>query len=356
MAHELSIREDGTAEMAFTGDTPWTGLGQSVTKGASVGVWQKEAGMDWEALTATPTFHADIKGAKPGELTEVEESQVIYRSDTGAPLSIMGRGYQIVQPKDVIGFMREEVEAGGWYIHTAGVLRGGRKLWAMASTDDSMKYIKKSGPSSKLKRTMGGRDPIVNNLLIATSLDGSMRTTAALTAVRVVCANTLAMALAEGNEQIRISHRSIFDPLIIKRALGVAHESFEVFMEQAREMADTPVNVEEARELLSSIFKPVVKPQVDLSWLGNLQDLGKAQPAQEQQDGKSLARILALFEGEGMGADLDTAKGTRWGLFNAVTQHVDHEMGRTNDTRLDSAWFGRGNGFKQEAFKILVAA
>lgn len=57
MAHELTLRANGRAEMAFVGETPWHGLGQRVTKGASIEAWQREAGMDWEALTGTPKVY-----------------------------------------------------------------------------------------------------------------------------------------------------------------------------------------------------------------------------------------------------------------------------------------------------------
>lgn len=335
MAHELTLRADGRAEMAFVGETPWHGLGQSVTKGASVGVWAKEAGMDWEAKQAEVFYRDDVTN-EPHAGTG---SKVIYRSDTYEPLSIMGDGYNMVQPLEVLEFFRDLTEGGGWHIHTAGTLRGGRKLWAMASNGDGGK--------------IGKSDEIKNNLLLATSLDGSMKTIAALTAVRVVCANTLAVALQSDGEQLKISHRSMFDPNIIKTALGVARESFEVFMEQAREMADTPIKLDEAREALNAIFGVPAAPAVNLSWLGKLDQL--KQDA-ELKESRVVSRVLDLFEGEGMGAGMKGSKGTRWGLFNAVTQHVDHEMGRSDDTRLDSAWFGRGNGFKQEAFNLLVAA
>jgi phage/plasmid-like protein (TIGR03299 family) len=356
MSHELTLRADGKTEMAFTGDTPWHGLGQNVTKGASIGVWLKEAGMDWEARTAAPIYTPVVgrtteqggeRYVKAQSPRVVEDSKIIYRGDTGAPLSIVGRDYKIVQPKQVLEFFREEVESGGWYIHTAGTMRGGRKLWAMATCEDSKRYVK------------GKQDLMVRNLLCATSLDGSMRTTVALTDVRVVCANTLRAALdsvygARAADRVEISHRSIFNPQAIKKVLGVAMDSYETFMASVRELSETPIDLTEAEEVLEQIFKPEKKEQnIDLSWMGNLADLGKPVEAEPTQ-ARSISRILALFDGEGMGANLKTAKGTRWGLLNAVTQYVDHEMGRTPDTRLDSAWFGRGAGLKTQTYELLA--
>lgn len=360
MAHELTIRANGKAEMAFVGQTPWHGLGQNVTKGASIGVWAKEAGLDWEALEATPFIHHTEPqknlNADPRPITRAitfDDYKALYRSDTKAPLAIVGQGYQPHQPRELLEFFREFTESGGWHIHTAGSMRGGRKLWVMATCEDAQRYVK------------GRQDANVLNLLLATSLDGSMQTTGIITQVRVVCANTLRQALENGNDaMVKLSHRSSFDEATIRKALGVeqAQKNFARFMEQAREMAETPINLDEARERLMGIFqdksKPA-KPKLDLSWLnvgnpeaGNeddSEDLGGPEVT------RSVARILELFQGEGRGSDLKTANGTRWGLLNAVTEFVDHEMGRTADTRLDNAWFGRGNAFKKDALASLTA-
>lgn len=341
MAHEINIRANGKAEMAYTGATPWHGLGQSVTQGASIGVWTKEAGMDWVAEEAEVHYSTKLglyQNTAPGV-------KVIYRNDTGDSLGVVSSKYNIVQPADVLEFFRDLTETGGWHIHTAGVLRGGRKLWAMASNGEGANVTK-------------GKDRVNQNLLLATSLDGSMKTIAALTAVRVVCANTLALALQDNGEKTQISHRSIFDPSAIKKALGLSTESFDAFMLQAREMADTPIALDESLDVLRRIFgAPLTKTIPSNAWMGKLADLGNqpAIPEDGTKESRSVSRVLELFAGAGMGADLKSAKGTRWGLFNAVTQHIDHEMGRSPDTRLDSAWFGRGNGFKQDALAALTA-
>lgn len=353
MAHAINIRTNGKAEMAYIGQTPWHGLGQQVTEGASIGVWAHEAGMDWQALDGVPEVHGPINGEADNgyDMVAFSDFKGLYRSDTLAPLSIVSQRYQVVQPRDVLEFFRDLTEGGGWHIHTAGVLHGGRKLWAMASNGQGADILRS-------RKRGAQRDTINQNLLLATSLDGSMKTTCALTAVRVVCANTLALALQDNGEKVQISHRTQFDAQAIKRALGVSQESFEAFMQSAREMAETPIALDESLEVLRRIFG-VFTPAAETSqaWLGDLSAVlkGSKPEAEATKDSHSVYRCLELAQGAGRGADMITAKGTRWGLFNAVTQHVDHEMGRTPDTRLDSAWFGRGNGFKQLALKELTA-
>jgi hypothetical protein len=88
-------------------------------------------------------------------------------------------------------------------------------------------------------------------------------------------------------------------------------------------MIRTPVSLDQASQIIQRIFK--VKPASD-----------------------NLKRVLALFQGEQIGADrLGTVAGNAWGLFNATTEFIDHEAGRTQDNRLRSAWFGPGERLKQ---------
>jgi phage/plasmid-like protein (TIGR03299 family) len=330
--------------MAFVGETPWHKLGQRVTKGASLGIWAKEAGMDWSAVQGTPSMVHPGIGAGA---TVFEDYKGLIRSDTQEPLAIVGANYQIVQPADVLEFFRDMTESGGWHIHTAGTLRGGRKLWAMASNGEG-----------QIVGSKKGGDEVMQNLLLATSMDGSMKTTAMLTAVRVVCANTLAIALNDANaKSVRISHRQVFDADAVRRTLGVSVDSFKLFMAKANEMAETPIKLDEARDVLARILDPqreAKKAEISsLAWMGSLANLSKEM---EADDSRVVTGVLDLFQGAGMGSEMRTAKGTRWGLLNAVTQYVDHAMGRTDDTRLDSAFFGRGANFKQQAMKLLSAA
>lgn len=343
MAHNLAARADGKAAMAYVGNVPWHGLGQELTKGASIGVWKKEAGLDWEAREGTPRA---VSYPSDGEtdIIEFPDHKALFRSDTLAPLSIVGAGYKVVQPGEVLEFFRKLVEVEGWWIHTAGALYGGRKVWALATRDHKQSVDK------------GGKDVVHQNILLATSLDGSMRTLVCETAVRVVCWNTLSMALDGANASgklLKISHRQDFDHDEVHAAMGLHLDRFSEFMANARDLADTPIKLDDANEALRRIFQIEDKPKVNTAWLGKLSDAAMPQEDEEETP-RGLQRVLSLFQGEGMGASLKTAKGTRWGLLNAVTQYVDHEMGRTDNSRLDAAWFGRGAALKTRAYADLT--
>ncbi len=339
MAHDLTRRANGKVEMAYVGELPWHKLGQSVTKGASIGVWRREAGLDWEAKTAVAQFHNE-----DGLLLPYDKFKTVYRSDTCAPIGMVSHKYEVVQPAEVLEFFRDLTESGGWHIHTAGSLRGGSKIWAMASADG-------------LTGNVGKFDPVHGNLLLATSMDGSMKTTAKLTSVRVVCANTLALALNKMSDPtITISHRSVFNADEIKQSLGVAVPAFQAFMLQANAMAEVGINVSEAREVLRGLFGQPTESDIketssDFEFHQLMAQFAK--PGVKMREQRSVDRVLALFGGEGRGVGLSSAKGTRWGLLQACTQHIDHERGRTDDTRMDSAWFGNGDETKRRALQML---
>ncbi len=348
MAHELATQANGKTAMAYVGQTPWHGLGQKVTEGAPIETWMQEAGFDWEAIK-TPVMYA-----LPGDrgTMQAQGNSVIYRSDSETALAVVGDDYQIVQPREVLEFFRDLTEAGGWHIHTAGVLREGRKLWALAR--------------NHTEGFVGnGFDKVRCNLLLATSLDGSMRTHCGPTAIRAVCANTVRAALAaDGHDMVKVSHRSVFDANAVKAELGIARESFEQFMARARKLATTSVGQDMARDVLRELFgKPtVLTPEpikttggtIDGSELSQLLARPVGKPAQVKEN-RNVAAALELFNGAGIGADFPTATNTAWGLLNAVTQHVDHAMGRGPNTRLDSAWFGKGADLKTKAMELLLA-
>lgn len=155
--------------MAYTGQTPWHGLGNVLPPQQSLDIWLQAAGMDWTIEQSDVMFNvaSDALHIRP-----YSDSKVLYRSDTLIPLSVVSSRYNVVQPHEVLHFYQDLVEAGGFELETAGSLKGGRKLWALAKT----------GQDLKLK----GNDLVKSYLLLATSCDGTLCTTAQFTSLRVV--------------------------------------------------------------------------------------------------------------------------------------------------------------------------
>jgi phage/plasmid-like protein (TIGR03299 family) len=177
--------------MAFTGETPWHQLGNQLPPKQSLDVWAQQAGMDWN-ICETPVRYMTEQAGSLGSILSFDDQKVLYRSDTKAPLSVVSGRYQVVQPKAVLEFYRDLTEISGFELETAGVLKEGKKFWALAST----------GKESTLK----GNDVVKGYILLATSCDGTLATTATPTTIRVVCNNTLTIALNGASSAIKVPH------------------------------------------------------------------------------------------------------------------------------------------------------
>lgn len=298
--------------MAYKGQTPWHGLGNPLTDKQPLEVWLRESGMDWD-IKSTPVRYLTEDSAEI-----YADAKVLFRSDTGDALSVVSNRYQEVQPREVLEFYRDLVDLGGFELETAGVLKGGKKLWALART----------GEETLLK----GGDLVKGYLLLATACDGSLATTAQFTSVRVVCNNTLQMATGDSVGAIKVPHSTKFDADKVKQQLGISSGHWKKFIKNIRGLADRPVHPFEARRYLVEVLGD---PEISYYKQPNL---------------KVINHVFDLYVGSGMGANLASANDTAWGLLNAVTQYVDHERrARSSDNRLDSAWFGMGASIKQKA-------
>ncbi|MCC7704868.1 DUF932 domain-containing protein, partial [Janthinobacterium sp. GW460P] len=239
-----------------------------------------------------------------------------------SPLSVVSQRYKVVQPAEILEFYRDLTEVSGFELETAGILKGGRKIWALART----------GQSSTLK----GNDVTNAYVLLATACDGTLATTAQFTSIRVVCNNTLAVALAGSSGAVKVKHSTSFDPLLVKRQLGISVSTWDAFMYGMKALSERRVTSSEASNYIQRVFSG---PQLALA---NANERG-------------MSKVLALFDGHGKGAELESSKGTAFGLLNSVTEFVDHQRrARSADYRLESAWFGQGAALKDKALGIAL--
>ena len=294
----------------------WHGLGQALPAGQSIEQWQTAAGMNWSIKSSDVLYSASESDGL--HLRTNPDSKVLFRSDTFAPLSVVSKRYKVVQPKEILEFYRSLVSVGGYELETAGVLKGGKKLWALAKTDQ--------------QATLKGNDKVKAYLLLATSCDGTLCTSAFFTSVRIVCNNSLQMALDGSSGVIKVPHSTSFDPADVKQQLGLGMSSWDSFKRSIKSLAARPVSEVEAKAYLVKV-------------------LGDSAADFEDQP-KPVKTVYELFSGAGLGADMASAKSTAWGLLNSLTEYVDHSrQARTPDNRLDSAWFGTGAALKTQAFQ-----
>lgn len=334
MSHEID-ETTGTAAIAYVGETPWHGLGKALTADATIEQWKQESGLGFEVVKAPVKFDVPNGVMTVGEQVHVtsdtrtmSDRSVLFRSDTKAALSVVStKGYKIVQPGEVLDFFGDIAKTSGLTLETAGALSGGKRVWALAKVNDGANVI--------------GNDAVRPYILFATSYDGTMATVAQFTATRVVCNNTIQIALADNDGRVSIPHRVNVDFDVVRERLGLVTESFDNFLANARILADKRVTAEQAEKSLVKLLTPA-KPA-----------LRDGVPVDVRQT-RNYLRIMDLFNGAAIGSDISGGDNA-WQLLNACTEFIDHEFGRTRDTGLTSAWFGAGAQMKLRAQEIALA-
>jgi len=336
MAHQIE-------QMAYVGETPWHGLGNQLTQNQPIEVWAQQAGMDWRIESSNVSYMAQNERGQ-SIIMPYEEQRVLYRSDTHAPLSVVSQRYQEVQPKEILHFYKDLTEQSGFELETAGVLKGGKKFWALAKT----------GQTSALK----GNDVSNGYILLATACDGTLATTAQFTSIRVVCNNTLAIALKGQSSSagvVKVPHSTKFDAEKIKQQLGISVRAWEDHMYEMKQLSQRKVTQQEAAAYFDAVFNNTslsIADQDDsiIQFYRNV--ASQADSTKTEPNGRAMSKVMTMFNGHGRGAELSSAKDTAYGLLCSITEFADHERrAMSQDHRLDSAWFGAGAGLKQRGLE-----
>nr|WP_279052063.1 DUF932 domain-containing protein [Acinetobacter tandoii] len=339
MAHLLE-------QMAYVGDTPWHGLGNQLTQNKPIEVWAQQAGMDWRIESSNVSYMAQNERGQ-SIIMPYEEQRVLYRSDTHAPLSVVSQRFQEVQPREILEFYRDLTEQSGFELETAGVLKGGKKFWALART----------GQSTALK----GKDVSNGYILLATACDGTLATTAQFTSIRVVCNNTLAIALRGQNSSagvVKVPHSTKFDADKVKQQLGISVRAWDEHMYEMKQLSQRKVSQHEAAAYFDAVFNNTNMSLTDqedniIQFYRDVATQAQANSKEKSEpNAKSMSKAMEMFNGQGRGASLSSAKDTTYGLLCSITEFIDHERrAMSTDHRLDSAWFGAGAAIKQRGLE-----
>ena len=324
MAHNID-NSAGQDAMAYVGTegTPWHGLGQKIEQGASIAEIRRAAGLGWKVISRPVLFQV---GDEATAIKSSPDHQIHFRSDTQAVLTVTGKGYVPHQNDEVLEFFREYLETGEMFIDTAGALNGGKQIWVLAKIGSSF--------------TLPGKDKVEGYVLLMNPHEYGKGMIGKVTMVRVVCWNTLMAALQAGGQSAKMWHTAEFNQARrqqFKEELGIAKERFDAFKDEAKILTQLNISPEDAVKLIAPVFK--ADPTTPL-----------------EQHGRTVQRVIELFNGAGKGAELTSAKGTAWGLLNGVTQYIDHEYGRTSNARLSNAWLGNGSRVKEKAKQVLLEA
>lgn len=285
MAHEIQI-ENGQARAFFTREPAWHRLGTVLENPPTSEEAIRLMNADWNVETA-PVCTIDGQ--------EIEDYKAIRRKDTQEIFAILSSGYQVVQNREAFAFFDPLVKQGIASFETGAMLHGGKQLFLMAKLKDTF--------------AIGGKDEILPYILLSMAHDGTRAVNARYTPIRVVCANTLALALnTRGQHEISIRHFGNMEEKMkeAQRAIVYAAQSAKAAKEAFEHLARIKLSTAEMNEYFESLYPDPEE--------------GNEEPMRKKR-----AALMQLSE-TGLGMNLDTAKGTAWGAYNAVVELVDYGM------------------------------
>tara|TARA_R100000008_G_C3587295_1_gene173522 strand:- start:86 stop:1069 length:984 start_codon:yes stop_codon:yes gene_type:complete len=314
--------------MAYAGEVPWHGLGTKVSNDISIDDMLKESGLDWKVVPV-PVF-GEYNGQKI-----TSDHQMLVRDSDSKVLTMITDKWNPVQNSEAFEFFRQFVEEGSMEMHTAGSLRDGQWVWCLAKVKESFELF--------------GGDKVDSYLLFSNPHIYGRGVEIRFTPTRVVCNNTLQLSLGTATDnKVRLNHRSQFDPEMVKETLGIASEKMAKYKEMAKFLGEKSYKKEIVAEYMKEVFPGYSKRAIDQA-----NDVKTLTDAQIQALGLSRNAMGALDILETQpGANY--APGSWWNAYNAVTYMTDHVIGKTQESRLTSAWYGLNKSVKVKALEKAV--
>ena len=303
MAHNVET-------MAYAGEVPWHGLGTKVIDDLTPDQMLTKAGLDW-TVSSQPMYYRD---AENNEI-EIPKRKVLVRDSDQTILSTIGDGWKPLQNSEAFEFFNEFVMAGDMKMHTAGSLNNGRMVWGLAKLKEGF--------------TVTNGDDVEGYLLFSNPHKYATSIEVRFTPIRVVCNNTLTYALSSNiDTAARMNHRQVFDADSVKETLGLATDFMQDYADVSRFLSSKNYTKDSIVDYYNQVF-PIAganKRSKDMS--------RNAEAALETVNTQPGAKL---------------SEGSWWSAFNSVTYLIDHELGVSQDTRLQSAWFGKGRQKKVSA-------
>lgn len=313
MAHEIE-------NMFYMNETPWHGLGTRVIEIPTIDEAIAASGLNWKVgLKDLVTVDG-----------EAVKHKATFRETDGKILGVVGPSYKPLQNLEAFKFFQPFLDQGVATLETAGSLRGGQRVWVMAKIKaDPIVIVPKAN------------DVVQSYILLSNSHDGTLAVRVGFTPVRVVCANTMAMAhSSDASKLIRVRHsQNVEEALVaIRDVMNVAKSEFEASAEQFKLLASKQINARDLERYVKMVFN--VNKDLTIEEL-------------DEKGSRVMAKILPLFE-KGRGNDLDGVKGTYWAAYNAVNEYLQYERGSEAAARLDSMWFGTSASMNKKALDTAV--
>jgi len=330
MAHNLAQTRNGQYMTAWAGDTPWHGLGTQAEALMTATEALKLGNLDW-TVEKRPLYNR----TELGEVEVVENTFGVFRKQINEDGShswialnrgtAVGRVWKPFQNIEAMDFLDELVQTQEAKIEVVGALGKGEKVWVLAKLPDSI--------------LINGVDKIDQYILIVNSHDGSGSLKIFLTPIRVVCNNTLTMALQGRKGGYNIRHTGkLHDRLEQAReVLGLVNTDFMAWGEMAQSLVEVKLTEDEMESYFIDALNLTFNDEGDLT----------------TRSSNMLKTVKGLLGNEKN--TLNGMEGTAWAAYNALTEAVDHNFtrlanGKVSSKRMESALFGTYSRTKQKAF------
>jgi len=321
--------------MMYVREEPWHHLGVKLDNPATAKEAIVASGLDWkvEMCDVYAAAVRDVGGSLKNVPLQAPDNQAVVRELDDSVLGIVGKNYVPIQNEESFDLMDSVVGAGQAIYHTAGSLRGGRRVWMLIQLPGDLLITEKE---------------IINRYLLLTNAhDGSSTLKMFFTPVRVVCMNTLTWALHQRKEGegINIRHCGDIESKVdeAKAALGFATRYYSELELASRKLIETRADQAMVDKLLESCFPRAM-----------------AEDATEREQ-SVLAQLDWIASGN-TGTVTPGTEGSLYAWVNAVAEYVDHNRHSrgTDETikrsnRMDSIVFGGGRDKKQRAFTAAMA-
>lgn len=320
MAHEVET-------MAWAHEVPWHGLGNRVEGSVTIDEMLVAAGLNWEVKQHE--CWAEVNGQKIAV-----GRKALVRSSDNKILTVTGDAWNPLQNKDALEFFRDYAEAGGATLETAGALRGGKIVWGLARVATGF--------------TINGNDSVKGYILLVSPHEVGKAITVRTTSIRVVCANTLAMAggVQGINAEYRQSHIKSFDAAAAKATVQLVKEQIAAMELESEALNSLKMSEYDTVRLLAKYFQPVSAEDAAVSSEKQRTELLVNDPTLRSQPLEAV--LWATQKAPG------ATPGNGWGVLNGVTYWADHMAGRTGDARLFNSWLGNTGQKKVEVKRALL--
>ena len=309
--------------MAYAGELPWHGLGTKVPADLTSDQMLVQAGLDWK-VEKRPLIYNYSDTNDIFKSSEVPGKEALIRTSDGKLLDVVGTDWNPLQNEEAFEFFNDFVQAGDMEMHTAGSLNDGKRVWALAKVKDAFEVFKE--------------DVVEQYLLLSNPHMYGYAIDVRMTPIRVVCNNTLSFALGQKSDKmVQVSHRTAFDADMVKETLGVAREKLQTYAEAAKFLSTKRAKKDDIMRYFDTLYPSMSKKEVE-----------EGEEAKKSKNAELAMEIIHTQPGAEYG------RGTWWQPFNAVTYMTDHMVGRDNNSRMNSAWFGLNKNKKIQALEKAI--